>query len=57
MSMSGKKLSIRLRAALAIFAATLLMTGTWAAAQVQEQVLLNFNGPGRRWSDGWPDLR
>src|SRR5664279_3075021 len=40
--MRGKRLSIGLRAALAIFAAALLMTSTWAAAQ--ENILHNFNG-------------
>ena len=40
--MRGKRLSIGLRAALAIFTATLFVTSTWAAAQ--ERVLHNFNG-------------
>jgi uncharacterized repeat protein (TIGR03803 family) len=40
--MQSRKLPIGLRAALAIFAATLLVTGTWAVAQV-ETVLHNFN--------------
>ena len=42
--MRGKRLSIGLRAALAIFAATLFMTSTWAAAQ--EKVLHSFNNNG-----------
>jgi uncharacterized repeat protein (TIGR03803 family) len=42
--MQGKRLSIRLRAALAIFAATLFVTGTGATAQ--EKVLHNFNNDG-----------
>jgi uncharacterized repeat protein (TIGR03803 family) len=42
--MRGKRLSIGLMAALAIFAAALLMTSTWAAAQLQEKVLYNFGG-------------
>src|ERR1019366_5786174 len=40
--MQGKTLSIGLRAALAIIAATLFVTSTWAAAQ--ERVLHNFDG-------------
>ena len=40
--MRGNRLSVRLSAALAIIAATLLVTSTWAAAQ--ETVLHNFNG-------------
>ena len=40
--MSGKKLCIGLRAASAIFAATLFVMSTGAAAQVQEQVLYSF---------------
>jgi uncharacterized repeat protein (TIGR03803 family) len=42
--MRGKRLSIRLIAAVATIAATLLVTSTWAAAQVQEKVLHNFTG-------------
>src|ERR1019366_6105928 len=42
--MQGKTLSIGLRAALAIFAATLFVTSTWAIAQ--EKVLHNFNNDG-----------
>ena len=38
--MRGNRLPIGLRAALAIFAAAVLMTSTWAAAQ--EKVLYNF---------------
>src|ERR1035441_7480755 len=44
--MQGKTLSIGLRAVLAIIAATLFVTSTWAAAQ--ERVLLNFNGQDGR---------
>ena len=44
--MQGKRLSIGLRAALAICAATLFVTSTWATAQVQEKVLHNFNSDG-----------
>src|ERR1022692_2364418 len=46
--MRGKRLSIRLRAVLAIFAAALFVASTWAAAQ--EKVLHNFNHDG---TDGW----
>ena len=42
--MRVKRPSIGLRAALAIFAATLFVTSTWAAAQ--ERVLHNFNNNG-----------
>ncbi len=42
--MSDKKLRIGFRTALAIFAATLFVMSTWAAAQVQEKVLYNFAG-------------
>jgi uncharacterized repeat protein (TIGR03803 family) len=42
--MRGNRLPIGLRAALAIFAAAVLMTSTWAAAQAQEKVLHNFTG-------------
>jgi uncharacterized repeat protein (TIGR03803 family) len=42
--MRGKRLSIRLKAALTIFAAALFVTGTWAAAQ--EKVLHSFNDNG-----------
>ncbi len=45
--MSGKKFRIGLRMALAIFAATLFVMSTWAAAQLQEKVLYSFAGsPG-----------
>ncbi len=44
--MSGKKLRIGLRTALAIFAATLFVMSTWAAAQIQEQVLHSFGNGG-----------
>jgi len=44
--MRAKRLSIRLKATLAIFAATLFVASTWAAAQVQEKVLHNFNNDG-----------
>ncbi len=44
--MSGKKLRIGLRTALATFAATLFVMSTWAAAQIQEQVLHSFNNDG-----------
>ena len=40
--MRGKRLSIGLRAALAIFTVTLFVTGTWAATT--EKVLHSFNG-------------
>jgi uncharacterized repeat protein (TIGR03803 family) len=46
--MRGKRLSIGLRAALAIFTATLFVTSTWAAAQ--ERVLHSFNLNG---ADGY----
>ena len=46
--MRGKRLSIGLRAALAIIAATLFVTSTWA--QTHEQVLHNFNNNG---TDGY----
>ena len=52
--MQGKRLSIGLRAALAIFAATLFVTSTWAATQ--EKVLYSFNGAGRA-TPSRPDLR
>src|ERR1019366_5975143 len=42
LSMRGNRLPIGLRAALAIFAAAVLMTSTWAATQ--EKVLHNFTG-------------
>ena len=42
--MQGKTLSIGLRAVLAIIAATLFVTSTWATAQ--EKVLHNFNNNG-----------
>ena len=48
--MRGKRLSIRLMAALAIFAAALFVASTWAAAQEQEKVMHNFNHDG---TDGW----
>src|ERR1019366_2345043 len=54
--MRGKRLSIRLTAALAIFAAALLMTSTWAAAQVQEKVLYNFNFNGTDGLNPWAGL-
>src|SRR5664280_840402 len=44
--MRAKRLSIRLKATLAILAATLFVASTWAAAQVQEKVLHNFNNDG-----------
>jgi uncharacterized repeat protein (TIGR03803 family) len=58
--MQSKKPSIRSRAALAIFAATLLVTGTCAVAQV-EKVLHNFNSkdeaiPGGLIFDGSGNL-
>jgi uncharacterized repeat protein (TIGR03803 family) len=40
--MRGKRFSIGLRAALAIFAVTLLVTSTWAATHWNEKVLHNF---------------
>jgi uncharacterized repeat protein (TIGR03803 family) len=44
--MRGKRLSIGLRAALAIFTVTLLVTSTWAATPWKEKVLYSFgNGP------------
>ncbi len=43
--MQGKTLSLGLRAALAVFAATLFVTSTWATTQ--EKVLHNFNNDGR----------
>jgi hypothetical protein len=42
--MRGKRLSIGLRAVLAIFAVTVLVTNTWAATHWNEKVLHNFNG-------------
>ena len=42
--MRGKRFSIGLRAALAVFAVTLLVTSTWAATNWHEKVLFNFNG-------------
>ncbi len=42
--MQGKRLSIGLRAALAVFTATLFVTSTWAATP--EQVLHSFNSNG-----------
>ena len=42
--MRGKRLSIGLRAALAIFTVTLFVTSTWAATH--EKVLHNFNNNG-----------
>jgi uncharacterized repeat protein (TIGR03803 family) len=42
--MRGKRLSIGLRAALAIFTVTLLVTSTWAATPWYEKVLHSFNG-------------
>ena len=44
--MRSKMLSIGLRAALAIFAVTLLVTSTWAATNWNEKVLHNFNNNG-----------
>jgi len=41
--MRGKRLSIGLRAALAIFTVTLLVTNTWAATNWTEKVLHSFN--------------
>src|ERR1019366_3722492 len=46
--MRGKRLSIGLRAALAIFTAILFVTSIWAAAE--EKVLHNFNNDG---TDGY----
>jgi uncharacterized repeat protein (TIGR03803 family) len=40
--MRGKRLSIGLRAALAIFTVTLLVTSTWAATPWYEKVLHSF---------------
>src|ERR1039458_4539934 len=54
--MRGKRLSIRLTAALTIFAAALLMTSTWAAAQVQEQVLHSFQNDGADGVDPYAGL-
>ena len=42
--MSDKRFPIGLRTALAIFAATLFVMSTWAAAQLQEKVLHSFGG-------------
>jgi uncharacterized repeat protein (TIGR03803 family) len=42
--MRGKRLSIGLRAALAIFTVSLLVTSTWAATKWNERVLHDFNG-------------
>ena len=44
--MRGKRLSIGLRAALEIFAVTLLVTSTWAATPWREKVLYNFINNG-----------
>ena len=44
--MRGKRLSIGLRAALAIFTVTVLVTSTWAATNWNEKVLHSFNGMG-----------
>ena len=41
--MRGKRFSIGLRAALAIFAVTLLVTSTWAATNWNEKVLHSFS--------------
>jgi uncharacterized repeat protein (TIGR03803 family) len=49
--MQSRKLPIGLRAALAIFAATLLVTGTCAVAQV-EKVLHSFNGEDGQYPAG-----
>jgi hypothetical protein len=54
--MRGKRLSIRLIATLAIFTAILFVTGTWAAAQVQEEVLHNFNNDGTDGVSSWAGL-
>jgi uncharacterized repeat protein (TIGR03803 family) len=54
--MRGKRLSIRLIATLAIFTAILFVTGTWAAAQVQEEVLHNFNNDGTDGVSPWAGL-
>jgi uncharacterized repeat protein (TIGR03803 family) len=48
--MRSKRLPGGLMAALVIFAAALLMTSTFAAAQVQGQVLHNFNGTDGAYS-------
>ena len=45
--MRGKRLSIGLRAALAIFTVTLLVTSTWAATPWNEKVLHSFNDNGQ----------
>jgi uncharacterized repeat protein (TIGR03803 family) len=42
--MRGKRLSIGLRAALAIFTVTLLVTSTWAATNEKVLHSFNFNG-------------
>ena len=54
--MRGKRLFIELKAALTIFAATFFVTGTWAAAQVQEKVLHNFNFNGTDGLSPWAGL-
>ncbi len=48
--MRGKRLSIGLRTALAIFTVTLLVTSTWAATNWNEKVLHNFDNNG---TDGY----
>jgi hypothetical protein len=58
--MREKRLSIGLRAALAIFTVTLFVTSTWAATH--EKVLHNFNNNGTDGSTpvaglGWRHLR
>ena len=56
--MSDKRLPIGLRTALAIFAATLFVMSTWAAAQLQEKVLHSFNNEhGRGSPEAGADLR
>jgi uncharacterized repeat protein (TIGR03803 family) len=55
--MRGKRLSIRLTAALAMFAATLLLVAsTFAAAQLQEEVLHSFQNDGTDGIDPGPGL-
>ena len=55
--MRGKRFSIGLRATLAIFTVTLLVTSTWAATK-EEKVLHSFgNGTDGARARGRPDLR
>ena len=53
--MRGKRLSIGLRAALAIFAVALLVTSTWAATNWNAKVLHNF-GNGTDGADPFASL-